>query len=104
MVLAINEEIHATKAHLNRTTGDNKKSVFKYIDNKQRKNNIGPLQDGHGHLVNREKTEMFNTFFASVVNTNDRDHQGRGSQCPELEDYYCEIHQPPVNPGSSSSW
>ncbi|KAF4795872.1 hypothetical protein TURU_089449 [Turdus rufiventris] len=60
-------------------------------------NYIGPLQDEDGHLTNRDmdKANMFNAFFASVFNTDDR---LTGSQCPELEDHDYENYQFPVNP------
>ncbi|KAJ7402613.1 hypothetical protein BTVI_84829 [Pitangus sulphuratus] len=53
--------------------------------------------DEDGHLTNRDrdKAEMFNAFFASTFNTDDR---SRGSQYPELEGLDCERDQLPVNP------
>ncbi|KAJ7415509.1 hypothetical protein BTVI_37854 [Pitangus sulphuratus] len=52
-------------------------------------------KDKDGHLTNRErdKVEVFNTFFASVFNTDDGP---RVSQCSELEDHDCK--NDPVNP------
>lgn len=83
---------------LARTVMDNKKEVFfKYINGKrQMRNNTGPLQDEDGHLTNRDrdKAEVFNTFFASVFST---DAAPRGSHCPELKDHDCENVQLPVD-------
>ncbi|KAJ7417715.1 rna-directed dna polymerase from mobile element jockey-like [Willisornis vidua] len=52
--------------------------------------------DEDGHLTNRDrdKAEVFNAFFASVFNTNDRP---RRPQYPELEDHDCKKEQPPVD-------
>lgn len=57
--------------------------------NRKCKNNIGQLQDEDGHLTNRDKdrAELFNTFFAVVFNTDDGP---RGFQCPELKNHDCE--------------
>ncbi|KAJ7395802.1 hypothetical protein BTVI_151811 [Pitangus sulphuratus] len=82
---------------LARNLGDNKK-FFKYINgNRQCRKIIGPFQDEDGHLMNRnrDKSEVFNAFFASVFNMDDGP---RGSQCPELEDHDCKNDQLPVNP------
>ncbi|NXM00374.1 LIN1 transcriptase, partial [Tyrannus savana] len=48
---------------------DNKKSFYKYINNKRRgKENLHSLMDSEGNIVNRdeEKAEVLNTYFASV--------------------------------------
>ncbi|RMC20639.1 hypothetical protein DUI87_01491 [Hirundo rustica rustica] len=57
---------------------------------------MGLLQDEDDHLRkrDRDKAEMFNSFFASVFNTDDRPS---GSQCPDLEDQHCEKDQLLVN-------
>ncbi|RMC15498.1 hypothetical protein DUI87_07690 [Hirundo rustica rustica] len=54
-------------------------------------------QDEVGHIIKRNmnRVEVFNTFFASVFN---RDDRPRRSQCPELEDHGCENDQLPVKP------
>ncbi|KAJ7407716.1 hypothetical protein BTVI_62360 [Pitangus sulphuratus] len=61
------------------------------------RNIIDPLEDEDGHLTNkdRDKAEVFNTFFASLFNMDDGP---RGSQCPELEDHNCENDQLQVDP------
>ncbi|KAJ7413995.1 hypothetical protein WISP_87188 [Willisornis vidua] len=61
------------------------------------KSTVESLWDEDGHLTNRDrdKAEVFNTFFASVFNMDDGP---RGSQCSELEDHDCECDQLPVNP------
>ncbi|KAF4796691.1 hypothetical protein TURU_082106 [Turdus rufiventris] len=74
------------------------KSFFNYNNsNRQCKNNIGLLHDEDGHLTNRDmdKAEVFNTFFAYVINTDDGP---RGSQCPELENHDCKNDLLLVNP------
>ncbi|GAB0208000.1 mitochondrial enolase superfamily member 1 [Grus japonensis] len=96
------EKIHAAKAQLElklaSTVGDNKKGVFKYVNNKRRtRDNIGSLLDENGHLTNRDidKAEMFNAAFASVFNTDDRLWDPR---CPELEDCDCGNNKLPADP------
>ncbi|KAF4793609.1 hypothetical protein TURU_109620 [Turdus rufiventris] len=62
------------------------RGFFKYINGKRQcRNYINELQDEGGHLTNRniDKAEVFNAFFASVFNMDDRPE---GSQCLELED------------------
>ncbi|KAJ7418390.1 rna-directed dna polymerase from mobile element jockey-like [Pitangus sulphuratus] len=55
------------------------------------------IQDEDGHLTNmdRDKSEVFNAFFSSVFDTDDRP---KGSQCPKLEDHDYENDQIPINP------
>ncbi|NXB47098.1 RTJK polymerase, partial [Leucopsar rothschildi] len=95
------EKIHRSKVLLElklaRTVGNNKKSIFKYINgSRQCKNNIGPLQDEDGHLTHkdRDKAEEFNPFFSSNFS---KDDGPKGSQCPELEDHNCKNDQLPVD-------
>ncbi|KAJ7425292.1 hypothetical protein WISP_24186 [Willisornis vidua] len=81
------EKICMAKAQLElklaRNMRDKKRSFFKYINgNRQYRNIISLLQDENGHR-NRDKAEVFKTFFASVSNTD------AGPQCPELEDHDC---------------
>ncbi|GAB0195585.1 hypothetical protein GRJ2_002023800 [Grus japonensis] len=59
--------------------------------------NIGSLLDENGHLTNRDidKAEMFNAFFTSVFNTDDRLWDPR---CPELEDRDCGNDKLPADP------
>ncbi|KAJ7408401.1 hypothetical protein WISP_121091 [Willisornis vidua] len=83
---------------LARNVGDNKKSLFNYINsNRQYRNVISPFQDEDGHLTNwdKDKAGKFNAVFASVFNMDDRP---RGSQSLELEDHDCENDQLPVDP------
>ncbi|KAJ7396949.1 rna-directed dna polymerase from mobile element jockey-like [Pitangus sulphuratus] len=98
------EKICAAKAQLELklggNMGDHKKSFFKYINgNRQYRNIIGPLQGEDGHLTNRQKAEMFDTFFASVFNMNDGP---RGSQWPELE--YHDYKSDPVSADPEFVW
>ncbi|KAK4831728.1 hypothetical protein QYF61_018858 [Mycteria americana] len=72
------EKIHVAKDRLEfklaSTVKDNKKGVLKYVNSNRRfRDNIGLLLDEVSHLTNRdvEKAEMFNTFFASVFNSDD---------------------------------
>ncbi|KAJ7411415.1 hypothetical protein BTVI_49636 [Pitangus sulphuratus] len=53
--------------------------------------------DEDGHLTNgdRDKEEVFNSFFASVFNM---DNGPRESHCPELKDHDCKNDQLPVKP------
>ena len=56
------------------TVKDNKKGFLKYFNSKRKiRDSISPLLDEVSHLTNRDidNTEMFNTFFASVFNTDD---------------------------------
>ncbi|GAB0181631.1 mitochondrial enolase superfamily member 1 [Grus japonensis] len=96
------EKIHVAKAQLElklaSTVGDNKKGFFKYVNNKRRtRENIGSLLNENGHLTNRDidKAEMFNAFFASVFNTDDRLWD---PSCPELEDCDCGNDKLPADP------
>ncbi|KAJ7399987.1 hypothetical protein BTVI_109646 [Pitangus sulphuratus] len=80
-----------------RNVEGNKKTFFKDINgNRQYRINIGLLQDEDGHLIDRDrdKAEVFNAFFASVFNMDDRP---RGSQYPQLEDHDCRDDQLPVD-------
>lgn len=66
-----------------------KKRFFKFINGKRQcKNNIGPFQDGDGHLTNRDTdwAEGFNTSFVSIFNMDDG---ARMSQCSKLEGHDC---------------
>ncbi|RMC09868.1 hypothetical protein DUI87_13655 [Hirundo rustica rustica] len=55
------------------------------------------VQDEDDHVTNRDmdKAEVFNAFFACVINTDDGP---RESQCPELEDHDCRNDQLLDNP------
>lgn len=64
------------------------------IDSVKITNNTVLLQDEDGHLLNRDKAEAFNAFFASLLKTDDRP---RGSQCPELENHDCDNDKLPAD-------
>ncbi|RMC19574.1 hypothetical protein DUI87_03132 [Hirundo rustica rustica] len=78
---------------------DRRKSASKTSTLDMMRKDFGLLRelDKDGHLTNRdmEKADMFNDFFASVFNTNER---LTGSQCPELRDHGCENYQLSVDP------
>lgn len=63
---------------------------------KDRAENTEPLQHEENHLTNRDrdKTEVFKAFFASVFSTDDG---LRETQCPELENHDCENNQLPAD-------
>ncbi|XP_064908670.1 uncharacterized protein LOC135578557 [Columba livia] len=57
------------EVNLANSVRDNKKSFFKYVNNKRRgKENLHSLLDSEGNIVNKdeEKAEVLNTYFASV--------------------------------------
>ncbi|KAJ7425329.1 hypothetical protein BTVI_03224 [Pitangus sulphuratus] len=73
------EKIPTAKAELElklpEVWGTIKGVFFKYINgNRQYRNIICLLQDGNGHLTHRDrdKAEVFNAFFASLFNMDDR--------------------------------
>jgi len=70
------EEIRKAKAQLELRLAtvlrDNKKYVYKYINNKKRaKESLHPLLDARGNIANKdeEKAEVLNAYFASVFNS-----------------------------------
>lgn len=48
---------------------DNRKGFYKHINSKKTMENLGPLFNGAGDLVmyDREKAEVFDAAFASVI-------------------------------------
>ncbi|KFW61745.1 hypothetical protein AS28_00352, partial [Pygoscelis adeliae] len=73
LVRSCREEMRKAKAQLERNLAavvkDNKKSFYKYINDKKRaRENLHPLLDVGGNIVteNEEKAEVLNAFFASV--------------------------------------
>ncbi|KFW71518.1 hypothetical protein AS28_08898, partial [Pygoscelis adeliae] len=73
LVRSCREEMRKAKAQLERNLAavvkDNKKSFYKYINDKKRaRENLHPLLDAGGNIVteDEEKAEVLNAFFASV--------------------------------------
>jgi len=73
------------------------KCFCKYINNKKRaKENLHPLLDARGNIANKDKemTEVFYAFFASVFNS--QTGYSQGTQLPVLEDREGEQNKPPI--------
>jgi len=94
-------EIRKAKAQLElglaTVVRDNKKSFYKYIDNKKRaKESLHPLLDARGNIANKdeEKADVLNAFFTSVFDS--QTGYPQGSQPPVLEDREGEQNKPPI--------
>ncbi|KAF1468727.1 hypothetical protein FQV17_0013856, partial [Megadyptes antipodes antipodes] len=103
LIRSCREEMRKAKAQLERNLAavvkDNKKSFYKYINNKKRaKENLHPLLDAGGNIVteDEEKVEVLNAFFVSAFNR--QTSYPQGTRPPELEDRDGEQDEPPIIP------
>ncbi|KAF1503200.1 hypothetical protein FQV18_0001221, partial [Eudyptula minor novaehollandiae] len=101
LVRSCREEMRKAKAQLERNLAsvvkDNKKSFYKYINDKKRaKETLHPLLDAGGNVVteDEEKAEVLNACFASVFNR--QTSYPHSTQSTELEDRDSEQETPPI--------
>jgi len=104
LIRSCREEIRKAKAQLelrlDTVVNDNKKCLYKYINNKKKpKENLHPLLDARGNVAHKdeEKVEVLNAFFASVLKS--WTGYSQGSQPPVLEDREGEWNKPPIMQG-----
>jgi len=101
LVRSCREEIRKPKSQLElglaTVVRDNKKSFYKYINNKKRaKESLHPLLDARGNIATKDekKAEILNAFFTSVFNS--QTGYSEDSQPTVLEDREGEQNKPPI--------